>query len=206
MEKVSAWMDGELDQRERVSVLRQSSNAHARESWECYHLIGEALRGELNERSCAVGTSSALTRRICDALEAEPNVLVPAVARASREAVAVPEGEGAASAGRFLNVGNGVPVWKPWLVAASVATAAVVGWQAINSDWRRETAAAQVAAAQKGDGVRPSSVPSAISVIPATSAAISYDRYLQAHDEAAPTTRLSSPRVYIQAANYSVTH
>jgi sigma-E factor negative regulatory protein RseA len=203
MEKISAWMDGELGGQDCAQLVRHGANPAQREAWECYHLIGEALRGELDDaQSCGVGTNSALTRKICAALQDEPNVLVPAAARAAKVGMAQAGAEGK---GEYVRVANGAPVWRPWLMAASVATAAVVGWQAVTSDWRRESGATQVAAAATQS--KPMKAPSnGAMAIPTQSAAISYDRYLQAHDEAAPTTRLSGARVYIQPASYVLTH
>ncbi len=228
MEKVSAMMDNALTPGEIGQLLRagrgfdlqDQTGLHA--SWQSYHLIGEALRGELDRDDCAEGTNGALTARICAAIAAEPSVLVPAVARGVRDKTeAAPEQPSAqsASVGRFLRVGNGESIWRPWLMAASVATAAVVGWQAVTSDWRRVGAPSQMAA-QSGaygvNGANGTNVPSAQiagagvnvlrpNVVPST-AAVSYDRYLQAHQEVAPVTRLSSPRVYTQPVGFAVTH
>ena len=47
MDKISALMDGELDEHEaRRAVLRLKDVGAARESWATYHVIGDVLRGE----------------------------------------------------------------------------------------------------------------------------------------------------------------
>ncbi len=93
-------------------------------------------------------------------------------------------------------------------MAASVATAAVVGWQAVTGDWRKAGAPAQIAV-QSDANVPSAQIAGANTlrsgVVPST-AAVSYERYLQAHQEAAPVTRLSSPRVYAQPVGFAVTH
>jgi negative regulator of sigma E activity len=229
MEKISRLMDGDVPQNELTATLR-TCGGDGREAWQMYHLIGDALRGELehekseeNAENCAAGIAlsgeSALYSRICSAIADEPNVFVPAVAQANkaqRERSMVPisadspipaaqigpdtsENSGA-SVGRWLNVGNGAAVWKPWAIAATFATTAIVGWQTLVTQ-PRELAAAKA------------SPPSAIAqspastVMPSVMPAGSMNRYLNAHSEAAPVTRLSGPRVYIQpVANAVVTH
>jgi len=68
-EKLSAWMDGELaseDARQLPSQLDR--NADLRGNWDCYHLIGDAIRGVQGPDLCA---------KICACIEAEPTVLAP---------------------------------------------------------------------------------------------------------------------------------
>jgi sigma-E factor negative regulatory protein RseA len=68
-EDLSAWMDGELSgpqARRLVPQLKRGSEL--RGDWDCYHLIGDTLRGERGPDLCA---------RICARLDAEPTVLAP---------------------------------------------------------------------------------------------------------------------------------
>jgi len=68
-EKLSAWMDGELEggqARQLPSQLKRDTDL--RGNWDCYHLIGDALRGVQGPDLCA---------RICAQLEAEPTMLAP---------------------------------------------------------------------------------------------------------------------------------
>ncbi len=71
MDKISALMDGELDEDE-VSQLfsRLKPQGEMRESWDTFHLIGDALRGDGR-------LSPPLSRRITERLAAEPTVLAP---------------------------------------------------------------------------------------------------------------------------------
>ena len=68
-EKLSAWMDGELerdDARQLPSQIKHSTDMRAH--WDCYHLIGDALRGVQGTDLCA---------RISAQIETEPTVLAP---------------------------------------------------------------------------------------------------------------------------------
>src|SRR5450759_845885 len=68
-ENLSAWMDGELgDQQGRQLPQQIKRDAELRGDWDCYHLIGDALRGVQGPDLCA---------KICARIEAEPTVLAP---------------------------------------------------------------------------------------------------------------------------------
>lgn len=79
MERISALMDGELEQREATGLIPSlKQQGEMRESWAVYHLIGEAMRGEAC-KDC--GVAQAVASR----LGAEPTILAP---RASAGSVA----------------------------------------------------------------------------------------------------------------------
>jgi sigma-E factor negative regulatory protein RseA len=66
-ERLSAWMDGELEvEHARQLPSQLKHDAGLRGIWDCYHLIGDALRGVQGSDLCA---------RICAQLDAEPTVL-----------------------------------------------------------------------------------------------------------------------------------
>ncbi|TSA10758.1 MAG: anti-sigma factor [Betaproteobacteria bacterium] len=68
-ETLSAWMDGELSEQQASPSLTQFENdAELRRHWDCYHVIGDALRGVHGPDLCA---------RMRARLEAEPTVLAP---------------------------------------------------------------------------------------------------------------------------------
>ena len=68
-ENLSAWMDGELSGEQARPLLPQlKRDAGLRGDWDCYHLIGDALRGVQGPELCA---------KICARLDAEPTVLAP---------------------------------------------------------------------------------------------------------------------------------
>jgi sigma-E factor negative regulatory protein RseA len=68
-ETLSAWMDSELGGEQADQLLpRFERDPELRRNWNCYHLIGDALRGVHGPDLCA----SIRTR-----LDAEPTVLAP---------------------------------------------------------------------------------------------------------------------------------
>ena len=68
-ETLSAWMDSELSSEQTGSLLpRLQRDAQLRRDWDCYQLIGDALRGVHGPDLCA-----AIRTR----LDAEPTVLAP---------------------------------------------------------------------------------------------------------------------------------
>ena len=68
-ETLSAWMDSELSDAQAAPLLPQlKGDAQLRRDWDCYHVIGDALRGVPGPDLCA---------QIRARLEAEPTVLAP---------------------------------------------------------------------------------------------------------------------------------
>lgn len=85
MERISALMDGELDDREAGSELQRLKNdPELRSTWETYHAIGDTLRGH---GVVSGGFAAAVRAR----LEAEPTVVAPrpALRRIARLALPV---------------------------------------------------------------------------------------------------------------------
>ncbi|MEH2922594.1 anti-sigma-E factor RseA [Samsonia erythrinae] len=70
-EKLSALMDGEAVDSELLSALSQDDKLQ--QSWQSYHLIRDALRGDVNEHIMHLDIAS----RVADAIEKEPVCLVP---------------------------------------------------------------------------------------------------------------------------------
>ena len=98
-EQISMLVDGELHEDEADSLIAKlAKDDQAKVSWETYHLIGDALRGnsEFNAR---------LEKRISDKLAEEPTILSPKRRRISAN---------------ISKIG--------WALAASVATFSVVTW------------------------------------------------------------------------------
>ncbi len=68
-ERLSAWMDGELDGKQVGHLLAElKRDTDIRVRWACYHLAGDALRG-VHERD--------FSARILDRLHSESTVLAP---------------------------------------------------------------------------------------------------------------------------------
>lgn len=71
MERISAFMDGELEQDEGVGQVRRlKDDPEGREAWEIYHLIGDSMRGD-------TGLSPRFVARVGARLATEPTVLAP---------------------------------------------------------------------------------------------------------------------------------
>ena len=105
MDKVSALMDGELDEHEaRRVVLGLKDAGEARESWAAYHTIGDVLRGESLPAFDVSG-------RVAAAVADEPAIVAPRQpARMNR------------------------PLTYALSAAASVLAVAVVGWMAFSGN------------------------------------------------------------------------
>lgn len=70
-DRISEFMDGELDDRSAADVINAvGRDEQARDAWRTYHLIGDALR---DSRLLSPGFSA----RVAHALQAEPTVLAP---------------------------------------------------------------------------------------------------------------------------------
>jgi sigma-E factor negative regulatory protein RseA len=71
MDKISALMDGELDDRQaREQLVRLKQDDELIGCWHTFHIIGDALRGE-------PVLSQGFGRRLTDRLTGEPTVLAP---------------------------------------------------------------------------------------------------------------------------------
>ncbi|MCG9720052.1 RseA family anti-sigma factor [Shewanella sp. Isolate7] len=117
-EWVSAAVDGEIDEQE-LAQLAADTDSH--EKWRDYHMIGDAMRGEL-----PAAINLDLSANIAAAIELEPSILVP-------KRVETPEVTPQhATQHRFASV---VPLFKQfgqYAIAASVALVAVIGVQNYN--------------------------------------------------------------------------
>jgi negative regulator of sigma E activity len=72
MEKISAFMDGEIDGIEATGQInRLKEDGRLRASWDTYHLIGDTLRGE------KLSLSSDFTAKLGARLAGEPTVFAP---------------------------------------------------------------------------------------------------------------------------------
>lgn len=118
--RISALMDGELEQHEVAETLQAlRNNAELRTEWRDGHLIGAALRGEGR-------LDLDVTARVMSALDMEPTVMAPASRRApawQRPLLAL---------------------------AASAAGVAVVAWLALTPDGNLPPTAGSLVATRSG--------------------------------------------------------
>lgn len=105
-ERISALMDGELADEEaarELALLR--GGAEARQTWDAYHLIGDALRGDAYH---------SYATRVASQLAAEPTVLAPrAIREPARAYLRYALSAAAAAAGVALVVWTASPVLNP---------------------------------------------------------------------------------------------
>ncbi|MXN78508.1 anti-sigma factor [Burkholderia sp. 4701] len=82
-ERLSALVDGEtFDGQDHVQFLAEFDHAD-RAAWSHYHLIGDALRSD--ELALSPALSATFTARLSASLDAEPHLLAPAAAPATRK-------------------------------------------------------------------------------------------------------------------------
>jgi sigma-E factor negative regulatory protein RseA len=105
---ISRLMDGEVDDAEFERCAAELRSGEAMETWMCYHVIGDSLRG--THGISAHGVSTTFSARFRTALAAEPTVLAP-----PRERVRTSQ-----------------PATFAWAVAATIAAVTVVGWTAFS--------------------------------------------------------------------------
>lgn len=107
-ENISRLMDGEVDPVELEQICGSMKSPGALETWACYHVISDHLRGAPGRD--AHDLSPQFSTRFCAALSAEPTILAPAASRPRSTQVAT----------------------TAWAVAATLAAVTVVGWTAFS--------------------------------------------------------------------------
>ncbi len=157
-ERISALMDdqgseSELDQ----DMVRLRTDSLLRRTWDTYHLIGDALRGDVAPGLCA---------RVSERLAAEPTVLAPQRRKVDARAAQIGLSAAAGVAGIALVAWLALPQWQsePRQVAAVPPPAAV----------------AAVVAAPASPAASPVKAASP-AASPVTPAAVGVENYLLAH-------------------------
>ncbi len=172
--KISAWMDGELDEHELPDPLKTlARDADAIECWRIYHLIGDAMH------DCRM-LSADFGLRMAERLAGEPTVLAP-----GRLAPWWERGR-----------------WLSYSAAASVAAAALVGWLAFAPREPAPPAAGQlVLAPQKAVPAQTAIAevkPRPPARIPLPTAT---DDYLLAHQAYSPRITLQGMAPYVRTVS-----
>lgn len=120
-EWVSAAVDGETDAQTMAELV---ADTHSHNKWHNYHMIGDAMRGELPQTIVL-----DLSASIAAAIELEPAIVAPQVT--------APEVDYPVTTQVAVNAGNSrvVPLFKQfgqYAIAATVAMFAIVGVQNYN--------------------------------------------------------------------------
>ncbi|MGL5991976.1 MAG: sigma-E factor negative regulatory protein [Aeromonas sobria] len=120
-EQISALMDGELSDAEVLNELEMDSDLQ--DTWGRYHLIGNAMRGDLS-----VNLQLDLSASIMAALEDEPTILAPKPVEAATvlQPVVAPVKTDSNVIPLFRRVGQQL---GQYAIAASVAAAVIFGVQ-----------------------------------------------------------------------------
>ncbi|MCC4831215.1 anti sigma-E factor RseA C-terminal domain-containing protein [Shewanella sp. 1_MG-2023] len=120
-EWVSSAVDGEVDAK-TLAELSADENSH--KQWQNYHMIGDAMRGELPQT-----IDLDLTANIAAAIELEPAIIAPQTETTSTHDAKVATTE--------TKKDNVVPFFKQfgqYAIAATVAMVAIVGVQNYGQD------------------------------------------------------------------------
>ena len=156
--QLSALIDGELEIDSADHLIASAKvGGELKQCWAHYHLIGDAMRGEMN-------THHSLCSRVMGALENEPIIFAPnahTASGASQEA-SIDEPSRTSYSSRYSKSYQGVKNNKLWSIAASVAAVMFVGVMVLQLNQTEELMPVEVA----------QSVPT---------------EYLQAHQAAAPS-------------------
>lgn len=157
-DQLSALIDGELEIDSADHLIASAKvGGELKQCWAHYHLIGDAMRGEMN-------THHSLCNRVMGALENEPIVFAPNAKGIQSNALeANSHGPSRASySSRYSKSYQGIKNNKLWSIAASVAAVMFVGVMVLQLNQTEELMPVEVA----------QSVPT---------------EYLQAHQAAAPS-------------------
>ena len=109
-EQISALIDDEIAAEEAAHlIIALQSNKQSAEAWSQYHLIGDAMRGN-------VAFGSKFKQSLMQKIELEPTVLAPNATQINMR--------------KMSEFKDRLPV--AWSVAASFAAVMVVGWMAMH--------------------------------------------------------------------------
>jgi sigma-E factor negative regulatory protein RseA len=109
-EDISRLMDGELDDAQLDTVCARLKEARELDTWVCYHVIGDALRGTTE-------LAPGFSRRFAARLAAEPTVLAPRATPARPLAYAWAAAAGVAAAALVVWVAFGTLQVEPAAMA-----------------------------------------------------------------------------------------
>ncbi len=172
-QSVSTLMDGELDATEAArAIAKLKSDAASCETWDTYHMIGDAMRG-----ASPISGRRGFSRRLSDRLAQEPTVLAP---RTTPSAFAV----------RRLQT-------YALSAAASVAAVAVVGWIALST----LSPNVSPGAISKAPLVQPQDEAALLAAAKPATAPEHVHEYLLAHQGISPTTAIQGVTPYIRTVS-----
>ncbi|UJF21456.1 sigma-E factor negative regulatory protein [Shewanella sp. OMA3-2] len=117
-EWVSAAVDGEVDEQ---ALAQLASDVDSHQEWQRYHMIGDAMRGEL-----PVAIDLDITASIAAAIALEPTIMAPKAKKSEPDVVV--------TSSKPSNVVSLFKQFGQYAIAASVALVAIVGVQSYDQD------------------------------------------------------------------------
>lgn len=178
-EKLSALMDGELDRTDALAAIKTlGQDAEQRGDWDCYHLIGDAIRGDTPS---VTARRKACAESIFARLAEEPTILAPAAITAPVKLSVVAKPAAVEKKTRMMLA-----------MAASVVTVTAIGVIALRQQ-DAATAPAQVAKQMPASSYTELSTVSAASTAVASEVEVSNQRvndYLAIHRQFANSSAL----------------
>jgi sigma-E factor negative regulatory protein RseA len=176
-DQLSALIDGELDIESSEHLITSAkSGGELKSCWTQYHLIGDALRGDIGGGE--VDMRYGFSQRVMSALESEPTILFPNTAPATQTNI------------HTASKASSIKSYRPskfWSMAASFAAVMFVGVMVMQQQLHNPEVSVQIAK-QAPEQLAPVEIAQSVPT-----------EYLQAHQAAAP----SGAAYYIQTASYT---
>jgi sigma-E factor negative regulatory protein RseA len=201
MQDISDLMDGELDiDTAARQIARLKSDSTAREAWDGYHLIGDAMRGQ---SSHGPASATAFCVRLAEVLANEPTVLAPQRTRLTEKSRWQTVALSAAASLAALAVVGGVS-YSLLRQDDQLTTVAAVSVPAKGA--KAPTALALVGPATQGEPrtepfVTAAAAGAAGTTASASAPAPSMHEYLLAHQGISPTTAFQGVTPYIRTVS-----
>lgn len=125
-EQISALMDDEIAVEDAEFLITSiQNNKQASQTWQYYHLIGDAMRGDME-------LPSDFKQKLMQRIEQEPTVLAPTATQMSATKSDV--------------IKDKLPA--KWSIAASFAAVMVVGWMTLQQQTQSDRAPAVIEVAE----------------------------------------------------------
>jgi negative regulator of sigma E activity len=183
-EQISRWMDGDIAAHEVEHALSVLGDADNRYCWAEMHFVGDCIRG-------LEPTASGCADRIRAAIAEEPAIVAPRV-KVARERAVLQEKNLFAS---MRQMGRG---GRAWATAAAIAAVGFVGTVMYQDQGRTNMAAVVPASGVVQQAVQPEQMPRAATL--ASTKPAEFNLFLQAHQESADATSVSTVRQYLRPA------
>ncbi len=182
-EQISRWMDGDIAAHEVEHALSVLGDADNRYCWAEMHFVGDCIRG-------LEPTASGCADRIRAAIAEEPAIVAPRI-KVARERAVLQEKNLFAS---MRQMGRG---GRAWATAAAIAAVGFVG-TVVYQDQSRTNVAVVPASAVVEQVVQQELTPRPATL--ASTKPAEFNLFLQAHQESADATSVSTVRQYLRPA------